>query len=97
MGGFSHSAVLFDEQPEMKHVRAKALRSLAAKAEAVAEGDAGYVVYKSVVLVTRDKPQHVDEQLHFRQGCLWGSTCTAAVVVSKGSLLVGSACVLCRV
>ena len=42
---FSHSAVLFDEQPEIKNVRAKALRSLAAKAQAVVgEGDVGYVV-----------------------------------------------------
>ena len=44
VGGFSHSAVLFNEQPEMKHVRAKALQSLAAKAQAVVEGDVGYVV-----------------------------------------------------
>ena len=72
-GGYSHSAVLFDEQPEMKHVRAKALRSLAAKAQAVVEGDVGYVVYNSVVLVRRDRPQHVDEQLQSREGCLWGS------------------------
>ena len=43
-GGFSHSAVLFDEQREMKHVRATALRSLAAKAQAVVEGDVGYLV-----------------------------------------------------
>ena len=57
----------------MKHVRAKALRSLVAKAQAVVEGDVGYVVYKSVVLVRRDRPQHVNEQLHSRQGCLWGS------------------------
>ena len=73
VGGFSHSAVLFDEQPGMKHVRSKALRSLAAKAQAVVEGDVGYVVYKSVVLVRRGRPQHVDEQLHSRQVCLWGS------------------------
>ena len=72
MGGFSHSAVLFDEQQEMKHVHAKTLQSLAAKAQAVVEGDVGYVVWKSVVLVRRDRP-HVDEQLHSRQGCLWGS------------------------
>ena len=26
-----------------------------------------------MVLVERDRPQHVDEQLHSRQGCLWGS------------------------
>ena len=64
VGGFSHSAVFFDEQPEMKHVRAKALRSLAAKAQAVVEGDVGYVVMKCVVLVKRDRPRHVDERLH---------------------------------
>ena len=40
----SQSAVLFDEQT-MKNVRAKALRSLAAKAQAVVgAGDVGYVV-----------------------------------------------------
>ena len=45
VGAFSRSAVLFDEQPEMKNVCAKALRSLAAKAQAVfGEGDVGYVV-----------------------------------------------------
>ena len=44
VGGFSHSAVLFGEQPEMKHVHAKTLRSLAAKAQAVVEGDVGYVL-----------------------------------------------------
>ena len=37
VGAFSHSAVFFDEQPEM-NVRAKALRSLAAKAKAVVGG-----------------------------------------------------------
>ena len=74
VGAFHHSGVLFDEQPEMKNVRSKALRSLAAKAQAVVgEGDVGYVVYKSAMLVRRDRPQHVDEQLHSRQGCLWGS------------------------
>ena len=37
VGGFSHSVVLFDEQPDkqMRSVRAKALRSFAAKARAV--------------------------------------------------------------
>ena len=44
VGGFSHSAVLFDEQPELEHARAEALRSLAAKAQVVIEGDVGYVV-----------------------------------------------------
>ena len=45
VGASSHSAVLFDEQSEMKDVRAKALRRLAAKAQAVVgEGDVGYVV-----------------------------------------------------
>ena len=45
VGAFSHSTVLLDEQPEIKNVRAKALRSLAAKAQAVVgEGDVGYVV-----------------------------------------------------
>ena len=75
VGGFSRSAILFDEEPEMKHVRAKALRSLAANEQAVVEGDVGCVdlVWKSVVLVRRDRPQHVDEQLHSRHSCLWGS------------------------
>ena len=44
VGALTHPAVLFDEQPEMKNVRAKALRRLAAKAQAVfGEGDVGYV------------------------------------------------------
>ena len=45
VGALSHSAVLFDEQPEMKNVRAKGLRSLAAKAQAdVGAGGVGDVV-----------------------------------------------------
>ena len=45
VGAFSHFTVLFDERPEMKNVRAKALRSLAAKAQAVVgSGGVGEVV-----------------------------------------------------
>ena len=45
VGTVSHSAALFDEQPEMKNERAKALRSLAAKAQAVVgAGGVGDVV-----------------------------------------------------
>ena len=42
-GIFSHLAVFFDERPDMKNVRAKAPRSLAAKAQAVV-GSGGVVV-----------------------------------------------------
>ena len=44
VGGFSDPTVLIDEQPKMKHLRAKALRRFAAKAQAIVEGDVGYVV-----------------------------------------------------
>ena len=45
VGGFSHSAVLFDKQPEKRNVRPQPLRSLDAKAQAVAgAGDVGYEV-----------------------------------------------------
>ena len=44
-GLFSHLAVLFNERPEMKNVRAKAPRSLAAKTQAVVgSGGVGEVV-----------------------------------------------------
>ena len=44
-GGFSRSAVLFDEPPELKHVRAKALRAIAAKKAKTVFGTTGDVRY----------------------------------------------------
>ena len=45
VGGFSHSAVLLDERQDVKNIRAKALHSLAAMAQAVVgAGGVGDVV-----------------------------------------------------
>ena len=79
----------------MKNVRAKALRSLAAIAKAVVgEGDVGSYVVLSVVFVKRDRPQHVDKQLHSRQGCSWGSIHGSSCFLGCRSFLVSFACVL---
>ena len=74
-GGFSHSAVLFDEPPELKNVRAKALRTIAAKKTKTVFGttrDVGYVVWW-VVLVKHDDRRQRDTHLHSCQRCVWGS------------------------
>lgn len=55
MGVLSHSAVVFDGQPEMKNVRAKAIRSISAKLQSVFARDVRDAV-SSMVLVKRERP-----------------------------------------
>ena len=87
-GLFSHLAVLFDERPEIKNVRAKALRSLAAKAQAVVGSGECSGGSLEGVLVKRDKPHACGNAAALSSRLLWA---VYTVVVSEGRLLFGSA------
>ena len=88
-GLFDHLAVLFDERPEMKNVRAKALRSLAAKDQGCCWCGGCRGGSLEAVLVKRDGP-HTCGNAAALSSRLW-AVYTAAV--SDGRLLFGSACV----